>query len=383
MNLETFSISQHKFITPINPVETQNKFNIKSVPRSYPVVFDETVDVMLAINRILATNPLNLLLIDARVHELYGVALSHPESKTFKAPATEEFKTIDGMLNIVNFMSLNEMTKGEKLIVVGGGIIQDIGAFAAVVYKRGIPWVYFPTTLLSQSDSCIGGKTGLNHQSAKNQLALFSAPSEVIINPGFLKTLALPDIQSGMGEILKLHIIGGRGFLDHYIKYQPEPGKIPSARATKELVLGALAVKKVVIERDEFELDLRRSLNYGHTFGHAVEILSNYQIPHGQAVTVGMILVNELSFRLNFLSKANRDQIRELAFKLLDPSVLDIMKSLKIEGLFQLLKKDKKTRGSKVNFIFLYDLGDVRFFQMELDEKLIGDVTLILHEIFQ
>jgi 3-dehydroquinate synthase len=381
MSSATFLIDQRSFTTSVDPTDGADFFRIKSVPRPYSVIYDEAPDPTTSVNLALKSNPKNLLFIDARVYELYGKGISHPEDKILKVPATEEFKTIDGMLQLVNFMSRHQITKGEKLIVVGGGIIQDVGAFASAVFKRGIPWVFFPTTLLSQCDSCIGGKTGLNHQGAKNQLALFSAPTEVIINPNFLKTLTSQEIKSGLGEILKLHITGGREFLDHYKKHAPKQQPLES-HAAKALILGALAVKKIVIEEDEFELNLRRSLNYGHTFGHAIEVLSDYRIPHGQAVAIGLILANEMSFKRGLLSKSERDELKETALEALDSKFVEIMKTLKIEGLLDLLKKDKKTAGAQANFIVLHKIGDTRVLPVQLDDHLVMEISASTKEVF-
>lgn len=382
MTLANFQINQRSFSSALNPAAGLNQFEIKSVPRPYSVILDDGEQSWDRVAQLMKENKNNLLLVDEKVFGLYCRDMALDESKVFKAAANEEFKTVDGMLKVVGFMNRNQITKGDKLIVVGGGIVQDVGAFAAATYKRGIPWVYFPTTFLSQSDSCIGGKTGLNHEGAKNQLALFSAPTQVVINPSFLKTLSTAELQSGLGEVLKLHVTGGRDFLDNYIRLQKlNRGQLDFAVA-RELILGALSVKKVVVEEDEFELDLRRSMNYGHTFGHAVEILSNYEIPHGQAVTIGMLLANELSSRRGLLPHSQRDEIRDLALDLLDPSILKIMKTIPVDGLFSLLKKDKKTVGTKVNFIVLHRIGDMRVLPIELNDDLTAEVTQIIREIF-
>lgn len=381
-DLYHFLVNEHTFSAPLDPTEHENTFVVQSVPRPYQVKYDDTLDPMFSINQVLKSNPNNLLFIDQKVFDLYGKTLSHPEEKTLKAIASENFKTFDGMLKVLEFMSQNQITKGEKVVVVGGGIIQDVGAFANAIYKRGIPWIFFPTTLLSQCDSCIGGKCGLNYQGAKNNLALFSAPSQVIICPEFLKTLSTADIKSGLGEILKLHIEGGVDFLDHYIKYKPSSSGSLSHENAKILTLSALSVKRAVIEKDEFESNLRKSLNYGHTLGHAIEILSNYQIPHGQAVTIGILIKNEMSFRRGNLSKLKKDQIKELAFEIIDSFSIQAVHDLQLTELPQLLKKDKKTLGSTTNFVMLQQLGEVKVIPMELNKQLLSEVTEIVHELF-
>ena len=149
---------------------------------------------------------------------------------------------------------------------MGGGIIQDLSGFACCIYKRGIPWIYYPTTLLGMTDSCVGGKVGVNFKKYKNLIALFSAPKQVIVNSSFLNSLKEEEIISGLGESLRLHITGGPYFLKQFDKnidkYSKNHGGI------SELIYNSLLVKKAVVEKDEYELDIRRAMNFGHSFGH-------------------------------------------------------------------------------------------------------------------
>ena len=189
------------------------EYTLKSTPRPYPVTVKNNPNVLDEIQKLLDENPKNLLFVDKKVYNLYLKDLKVDSSRVFKAEANEKFKTLkNGVLKLVKFLEKNEFTKGETLVAVGGGVIEDVAAFVGASYKRGIKWTFYPTTLLSMCDSCIGGKTGINHNKVKNQLALFSAPRRVVINTEFLKTLTDFDIKSGMGEILKLLISGGGNF---------------------------------------------------------------------------------------------------------------------------------------------------------------------------
>ena len=247
------------------------------------------------------------------------------------------------------------------------------------MYKRGIPWVFFPTTLLSMCDSCIGGKTGINYHHAKNQLALFSAPRRVTICTDFLRTLAPREIKSGLGEILKLFITGGSELLSLFPSYVTTQGDVKDFNSFKPLILGALGVKKQIVEKDEFELDLRKSLNYGHTLGHAIEVLSNYQIPHGQAVTMGVLLVNQLSCRRGLLSASDCAFIKSLSTHLFKTSSLskDMVKELPL-----LLLKDKKAIGKEVNFVFIKKPGETIFVKLEVNPALTQEIMDIMKEEF-
>ncbi|MDR2866979.1 MAG: 3-dehydroquinate synthase [Methanomassiliicoccaceae archaeon] len=353
-------------------------FTVRSVPRSYDVTIKNDPDPAPDIQTLLDENSGNLLLIDERVYDLHFKCLNVEERRILKAPATEEFKTLNGFEEVIAFLEKNQFTKGEKLIVVGGGIIQDVGAFVGACYKRGINWVFFPTTLLAMCDSCIGGKAGINHNRGKNQLALFSAPREVIVNIGFLRTLSDHDIKSGMGEILKLLVTGGEETLGIYRK-EVAHGKVRNFESYKPLILSALSVKRAVIEEDEFELFYRKSLNYGHTIGHAIEVLSEYRIPHGQAVIMGMVIVNKLAMNRGILNNADYKETQRLSKELLGDSIL---KGISLEGLSGLLKKDKKTEGNTINFVFISKLGDTMFIKTELNQELIREIDETIQQEF-
>ncbi len=359
---------------------TQREFTVHSVPRNYQTVLDETQTPFQLVQRMLDENPKNLLLVDQNVWQLYGKNFRVESNRVMLVQANEEFKTFhNGVEQAISFLEKNNFGKGETLLVVGGGVTQDIGAFVGAVYKRGIAWRFFPTTLLSMCDSCIGGKTGINYHKAKNQLALFSAPRQVIICPAFLRTLQEREIKSGLGEILKLFITGGKELLSRFSNYVSSDGKVKDFASFKPLILGALGVKKQIVEKDEFELNIRKSLNYGHTLGHAIEVLSDYAIPHGQAVTMGVLIVNQLSRRRGLLKPQEENEIRTLAKNLFQTSRLS---PHLVQELPQLLLKDKKSVGNAVNFVLIAAAGDTRFVKMEVTPQLTEELIEIMKEEF-
>lgn len=375
-----FTIDNNELNLSLTDSDTTS-FTVASIPRPYQVTWDSTENPCDTINHLLAENPKNLLFIDEKVFELYGQTLKHPTNQIFKAPATETFKTLDGVTQLCDFLYQHDFTKGETLVVVGGGIIQDIGAFVGASYKRGINWVHFPTTLLAMSDSCIGGKAGVNYKGVKNQLALFSAPKAVIINPTFLNTLDKKDLQSGLGEILKLCITGGSTLLNTYAKHV-QNGVMVNKEDAKSLILSALAVKKAVIEEDEFEQNIRKALNYGHTLGHAIESISHYDIPHGIAVVVGMMLVNSMSCEQGYLSRSDNTEINTLCLRLLDDDLLIKLKKIDLHALLQCLKQDKKAVGNSVTFVMLTSPGSLNFVKMTLDQQLVQQITDTFNQLF-
>jgi len=374
-----FKIDEKDFYCDIELLSAQS-FVVQSVPRPYQVTLASGSTPFTVINQLLAQNPKNLLLIDANVLQLHQSQLECSPHMICEANATETFKTLEGVTSVLDFLQKNKFTKGERLIVVGGGIIQDVGAFVGAVYKRGIPWIHFPTTLLSMCDSCIGGKTGINYNGAKNQLALFSAPYSVVINPGFLKTLTKEAINSGLGEMLKLCITGGEYFLDLYEKHV-QMGVVVSDESFQQLIMAALCVKKAIVEEDEFELNHRRSLNYGHTLGHAIEVLSDYVIPHGQAVAVGVALVNELSCQYGLLGAEELSRLNQLCYHLLDTSIMQALENISLDHIITLLQKDKKTEGKMIHFVFMKTVGDTRFVKLALDDRLLSNIQLAFKRI--
>ena len=245
--------------------------------------------------------------------------------------------------------------KGNELVVIGGGITQDLGAYTAKTFKRGIKWAYIPTTLLSQCDSCIGGKTALNFKQYKNQLALFSAPNRVIIDSNYIKTLNRDDMISGMGEIVKLFLTGGSYYVDNFESF-----------SLQEKVFHSLAIKKSVIEKDEFENLERKSLNYGHSFGHAIEAVTKYQIPHGEAVLLGIEIINKL-FK-------NNPQITAMVEKL--PSLRRI-KNISAKELVSVARTDKKVKNGVISLVVVPEAGVTKFVETPLDK----DLEKRLHEV--
>ena len=381
MTVARFEIEGHRFeVADIDA--PPSRFEVRSVPRSYPVRWDDRTPVEV-VRELLLAAPGNVLVVDRNVQCLHLEGLDFPADRVFVVDATEEFKSLTaGVLPLLAFFARREINKSSRAIIVGGGITQDVGGFAACMFKRGTPFTLVPTTLLSMCDSCIGAKTGVNHDGAKNQLALFSAPREVALCPAFLDTLAPREIQSGLGEILKLHVTGGPEALRRYESLVPlgTGGAIVRDRLPA-LILGALAVKRAVVEEDEFELDLRRSMNYGHTVGHAIESLTEYAIPHGHAVTLGMLVVNALSARRGLLSSAERARLDALGRDILGEASREALRGVDLGRLTELLGKDKKAVASRVSFVLVASVGSMRFVAIENDAALAAEIAEVVADV--
>ena len=289
---------------------------------------------------------------DKNVSRLYGNILStltdrHP---AFFIDADEQSKTLEGVSKLVSWLQDGGAHRKSTLLAIGGGIVQDLCAFTAHIYFRGIDWIFFPTTLLAMCDSCIGAKCGINHNQFKNQIGVFHAPRKIYIAMEFLGTLDVRDLKSGFGEILKLLLTGERQDFELFERYlASNPGSLLS-HDLPTLIHRALEIKREIIEDDEFEADRRRILNFGHTFGHSLETLSAYEVPHGLAVAWGIDLANHIAFRRGLMSSDLAERVRRLirvhlAFEMkYAPNVRDL-----IEGT----KKDKKVESGRVNLILL------------------------------
>ena len=349
-----------------------NTMCISSSPRDYKVTFTDNVVSKIDLNNKKYSD--YIFIADKNIMRIYpnlrDTLNSYP---TYIVEAVEDNKNIHEALRICDFLLDNNANRGTCIYGLGGGIIQDLVAYAAATFKRGIPWKYIPTTLLGQSDSCVGGKTGLNHNGTKNLIALFSAPREIIIDTNFNYTLNEDDIFSGYGEILRLAITGGEEVFLQYKKLiynliSNDSLLKPDKEILDKLIKLSLSVKKSVVEYDEFELNHRKSMNYGHSIGHAIEAMVDFKIPHGQAVALGIMVENELSRSILDLSSDTISVIRDIVMNIVPKNSLDYFFTLKNSSFIEFLKRDKKVIGSNLKLAIISRIGDMRFIDFSLDE---------------
>lgn len=308
------------------------------------------------------------LIVDGYVYEKYfkhNVVID--SSRVYLVKACEEIKNIYTALDICKFFADNNINKASNVFVIGGGVLQDLGGTASYLFKRGIPWTYLPTTLLGISDSCLGGKTAVNFDSYKNLLGLFSAPKEVILCAEFLDTLSSDHFSCGYGEIYRLAITGGeRSF--QILEANLEQAIAGDLKAIKALIVSSLLVKKVVIEEDEYEINIRKSMNYGHTVGHALEGLSDFKIPHGIGVCIGILVENKLALKLGLMSEELFTKFLGPARLILQQSFIDILLDISFDDISDHLRKDKKTLGNNFNFTYVKNMGEMHFSFNDIDE---------------
>ncbi|NQT57496.1 MAG: 3-dehydroquinate synthase [Bacteroidetes bacterium] len=313
------------------------------------------------------------LIIDQNVYSLHAKKFHTINTEhMFILPAAEETKTMDSVMQILDVFNENSIAKTDTVFVIGGGIIQDIASLACNIYKRGVAWTFFPTTLLAMSDSCIGSKSSINFNNKKNQLGFFFPPSSIIIDTGFLNTLSHEAILSGNGEILKLSIIGGPESLNTYSSIINK-GEIIDFDRYSELIRNSLLIKKAVIEVDEFDTSYRLALNYGHTLGHIIESLSAFTIPHGQSISYGMLLVNTLN-------NVKNEQVELLTHELIEKFAVHKINYTSSE-LASMLHADKKVKNGNIQFVFINKPGETIFSSKTLHGGLVAEIGQQLKEL--
>lgn len=340
-------------------------FTVQSNIRNYDVFIQPTPDFIFQ----LAQQPRTCFVVDENVWKLYSATLLKdlPASDVIVLPINENRKTLETVQELYDKFAKLSAKRNLTLVSFGGGILQDITGFAASTIYRGINWIYIPTTLLAQADSCIGSKTSLNYQGYKNLIGTFFPPIQIHIYTPFLQTQEDSDFYSGFGEVIKLHLMGGELNFRELVQHAPNIlSRDPDALL--QSIRTSLAVKLAYMVGDEFDTGRRNLLNYGHDFGHALESTSNFAVPHGQAVIFGMLASNFVARNRGLLRKELADEIFQ---ELLLPSlkILPTSGSIKPEVLISAMKKDKKRTGDLLALIMMKnDFDFVRVNDLALQE---------------
>ena len=306
-------------------------------------------------------------IIDSKVAKLYQDRLANilDSGRVVLVEATEENKALDKFPAYIDQLVELQIRRGQPLVAIGGGIIQDVTCFLATTVMRGLPWIFYPTTLLAQSDSCIGSKSSINSGNIKNILGTFTPPDHIVIDVDFLKTLDDKDIYSGIGEMIKVHAIDGPSSFDA-IASQYE-SILSDPEIMEDFIYRSLLMKKKLIEIDEFDTGPRNVMNYGHSFGHAIETATNYAIPHGIAVTIGMDIANYVAANLGISSNQHFDRMHEVMNK-----NCRTYRHVHIETdlLLQALQKDKKNTATQLRLILPDEDGSIGIGLYDNNEQL-------------
>jgi 3-dehydroquinate synthase len=315
--------------------------------------------------------------VDANVWRLHasGCLRELADEPVIVLPVSEERKCLESVVELYDLLVARSAKRNLTLISIGGGILQDITGFTASTLYRGIPWVFVPTTLLAQADSCIGSKTSLNYKRFKNLIGTYYPPCEVFIHVPFLATLEDIDFFSGLGEVVKLHIMGGAAAIRDAIAWLPALAR-REAPALRTAIENALRIKQSFIADDEFDAGRRNMLNYGHCFGHAIEYTSEYRVPHGQAVVAGMLLANAAARQRGILSRELQTRLRD---QLLLPSlsVQLTREDMDVARVVEAMKMDKKRTGDRLALVMIGDDGEM----VKVDDLTAEEACRALEEV--
>ena len=319
-------------------------------------------------------------IIDSKLADLYPKLLTdfinHPNCILIEA--SENSKAILQVLPVIEKLLVNGARRDHTLVALGGGVVQDITCFISSVLFRGLAWKFIPTTLLAQADSCVGSKSSINLGKTKNILGTFKPPENILICPMFLKTLERREILSGMGEILKVHIIDGINSFDNIAKDYDRC--LEDSNVLLEYIKRALEIKKRYIEVDEYDQGVRNIFNYGHSFGHAIESATQFEIPHGIAVTIGMDMANRIAAWRKDLPDIHYERMHGVLRK---NYIEYIDTKIPVELLIAALKKDKKNTVDSLMLILpVGDSASVGKVAVKADKNFTVQCERYLSEIF-
>lgn len=332
---------------------------IKSKLNNYKVDFRYKINL-----GFFKSNRNSIYIIDSNVYKKFDLKKLKLKKKILINP-TEKKKDFFYLHRIIDILFRLKIKKKDVIISIGGGVIQDISSFVSSIIFRGITWYYLPTTIIGQCDSCIGGKTSINYKGIKNQLGNFYPPKKIIIIKEFLNRITNKNLLSGVGEMAHYFYIAGGKDLNFFLLNLK---KVLEGNLIKLffLIKKSLKIKKFFIERDEFDSGKRLILNYGHTFGHALEKYFNNNLAHGIAVAEGMDIANFLSYKYGFMSQKNYLEIKKTLKKIYrkDSNITNINRYIKI------LELDKKNIRGMIRVIFSKKPGQMFIYNINDKKKL-------------
>lgn len=313
----------------------------------------------------------DVFIVDSNVLLLNHDIKNYLKDKNFlEIYSSEKNKNLETVSEIYSFLLKNK--KAQKLVGIGGGIVGDIAGYAASTFKRGIPYVSVPTTLIAMSDSAIGGKTGVNFKGVKNYIGTFNTPSKIIFCFEFLETLKKREIKSGIGEIIKYGLIGDKTIIN--LLCSKTINSI-SLLDLKKLIIKSIKIKESFVKEDYFDKGVRNALNFGHSIGHGVEMDSLDNLSHGEAICLGMIVelrLSEIKYNLN------KDILNNIKTILYNFEIKEKTKIKNIDNLFSLIYKDKKN-DEFLRFTLLKNLEEPKV-QIKISEK---EIALCIKEILE
>jgi len=345
------------------------KINVSLAERSYPILIDSNFLDNFGQELSQLNFPKRIAVVsNPTVDNLYGsiirVSLENSGfiTEQFNIPDGESFKSLETLQSIYDFLLENEFDRGCGLVALGGGVVGDIAGFSAATFLRGIPYVQVPTTLLAQVDSSVGGKTAVNHPLGKNLIGAFYQPEMVFIDIDTLNTLERRDLSAGLAEVIKYGVISDSNFFC-WLEDNVTNLKNRKSESIIYAVRRSCQIKAEIVALDEREGTVRAHLNYGHTFGHAIEKLAGYgQFKHGEAVSIGMIVAAKISARQGFCSQQDVQRLTDLllAFDLpVNPPDFSLAEYVVA------MQKDKKVKQGVLTMVLNRGIGDCFLYKID------------------
>ncbi len=344
---------------------------IKETDKSYPL-YIESSEISELVRKLkpYTSDRKVFVVISEKVNKLYGKTLNIPAVDTFVLKDGEKEKNFNNYKKILHRMLKNKLSRKDLLLVIGGGVAGDLAGFAASTYMRGIDFIQIPTTLLACVDSSVGGKVGIDTDFGKNLVGAFYQPKAVFININFLKTLDEKQFKTGLGEVVKYSFIEKSCKpkeeinLFNFLSDNFEKINNRDTRTLEKLVQCCVGLKIAVVEQDEKEGGLRKILNFGHTYGHAVEKITNYRkYTHGEAVVEGMRFAFNLAVEKGLIEK----NYKFLADDIINKFNFTPVKTFNMNQITEIMKTDKKASNGKITFVLPTEYQEVKTFDFDED----------------
>lgn len=344
---------------------------VSDLGKEYPIVFSRVENLGLLLRELGLTGRVAVIT-NEPVGRLYALplqadlAVAGYQAETLTVPEGEQHKSLATAETLYTQLLDHGFDRSSVVVALGGGVIGDLAGFVAATYMRGLPFVQVPTSLLAMVDASVGGKVGVDHRRAKNLIGAFKQPAAVLVDTDFLATLPLRERRNGMAEVVKHGLIGAPALFE---RLEVEASKAASASEPGEgahdewshkldpsLVQEAVRVKIEIVEEDPFEQGRRAVLNLGHTFAHAFEVLSGFELAHGEAVAIGLVAAARLSVALGHADPTLATRIETLLHRIGLPTSFDHATP---DAVWQVMQSDKKKVGRRLRFVLLRDVGEV------------------------
>lgn len=344
--------------------------------RSYPIwigagLLDQLGDALAAV----AFPKQVALITNTTVDALYGDRVRRLLSAAGYSPLTvvladgEQYKSLETLKEIFDELIAGGIDRGAGIVALGGGVVGDIAGFAAATYLRGIPFVQIPTTLLAQVDSSVGGKTAVNHPLGKNLIGAFYQPRHVLIDVDTLQTLTKRDFTAGLAEVVKYGVIRDAKFLSLLEQHQQQIMSLDRS-VLMQVIATSCQIKADIVESDETEQGTRALLNFGHTYGHAVETLAGYgEFRHGEAVAIGMVIAARISRAFGFCTA---DEVSRLTRLLQQFCLPTDAPRWDMSQVMAAVARDKKIKAGQLMMVLNHGLGEARIHPIEQPDRVLA-----------